>query len=89
MAAIRQCLPGGGLAPTEGLFDETLVERAEPAAGEDPADANAGVNMRFRAFDPNAVMLVPPSLDEWLPQNCLARFHRRDRHQGTGPVPVL
>lgn len=29
---------------------------------------------RFKAFDPDAVMLVPPSLDEWLPQNHLARF---------------
>ncbi|MDQ6751855.1 MAG: transposase, partial [Actinomycetota bacterium] len=58
----------------EGLFDEALVERVEHAAGEDPADANGGVNKRFKAFDPDAVMLVPPSLDEWLPQNHLARF---------------
>ena len=26
------------------------------------------------AFKPAAVMLVPPSLDEWLPQNHLSRF---------------
>ena len=34
----------------------------------------AGINKRFRAFEPGAVMLVPPSLDEWLPENHLSRF---------------
>jgi len=57
----------------EGLFDEGLVERVEPA-GEDLVEAGAGVNKRFKPFDPDAVMLVPPSLDEWLPGNHLARF---------------
>ena len=28
----------------------------------------------FRPFQPDQVLLVPPSLDEWLPQNHLARF---------------
>ncbi|WP_442951388.1 IS1182 family transposase [Paenarthrobacter sp. Z7-10] len=32
------------------------------------------MNKRFKAFDPDAVMLVPPSLEEWLPQGHLARF---------------
>jgi transposase len=32
------------------------------------------VDKRFRTFEPAAVMLVPPSLDEWLPQNHLSRF---------------
>ncbi|WP_425266253.1 transposase, partial [Cryobacterium luteum] len=32
------------------------------------------MNKRFRTFEPAAVMLVPPSLDEWLPQNHLSRF---------------
>lgn len=32
------------------------------------------MNKRFRDFDPAAVMLVPPSLDEWVPQNHLSRF---------------
>ena len=56
----------------DGLFgaaDLTHVEIGEPGV-----DANAGVNKRFRAFDPNQVMLVPPSLDEWLPENHLSRF---------------
>lgn len=37
-------------------------------------DANAGARKRFRPFDPGAVMLVPPSLDDWLPEGHLARF---------------
>lgn len=57
----------------DGLFDETLVERVE-APTNVPIDANGGVNKRFKAFEPDAVMLVPPSLDEWLPQGHLARF---------------
>ncbi|SEO19764.1 Transposase [Cryobacterium luteum] len=41
---------------------------------DDGVEAGAGVNKRFRTFEPAAVMLVPPSLDEWLPQNHLSRF---------------
>lgn len=33
-----------------------------------------GVNKRFTSFDPNQVMIVPPSLDEWLPEVHLSRF---------------
>ncbi|WP_438802021.1 IS1182 family transposase [Actinospica durhamensis] len=29
---------------------------------------------RFRSFDPHQVYLMPPSLDEWLPEDHLARF---------------
>ncbi|MFF1420606.1 hypothetical protein [Streptomyces sp. NPDC058280] len=28
----------------------------------------------FRAFDPHQVLLLPPSLDDWLPEDHLARF---------------
>jgi len=28
----------------------------------------------FRAYDPTQPYLLPPSLDDWLPQNHLARF---------------
>ncbi|TFC23445.1 hypothetical protein E3O51_00930 [Cryobacterium sp. MDB2-10] len=41
---------------------------------DDGVEAGGGVNKRFRALKPAAVMLVPPSLDEWLPQNHLSRF---------------
>lgn len=57
----------------DGLFDEGLVERVE-LAGDGVVETGAGVNKRFKPFEPDAVMLVPPSLDEWLPGNHLARF---------------
>ncbi len=62
-----------GSADMDGLFDESLVERVE-LPDDDRIDTNGGINKRFKAFEPNAVMLVPPSLDEWLPQDHLARF---------------
>jgi transposase len=33
-----------------------------------------GVGKTFRAFDPDQVLLLPPSLNEWLPEGHLARF---------------
>lgn len=57
----------------DGLFPEELVERVE-MVDDGGVEAGAGVNKRFRAFEPNAVMLVPPSLDEWLPLTHLSRF---------------
>jgi transposase len=33
-----------------------------------------GVGKTFRAFDPDQILLMPPSLDEWLPEDHLARF---------------
>jgi transposase len=33
-----------------------------------------GVGKRFRAYDPHQVLLMAPSLDDWLPQDHLARF---------------
>jgi len=62
--------PSGG---PDGLFDESLVNRVEPTT-DVPGDANGGRKKRFKAFEPGAVMLVPPSLDEWLPQEHLSRF---------------
>lgn len=37
-------------------------------------DDRAGVDKTFRAFNPDQVLLLPPSLDEWLPADHLARF---------------
>ncbi|MET4147181.1 transposase, partial [Arthrobacter sp. UYCo732] len=62
-----------GSSAQDGLFDESLVERVEQPS-DVPMDANAGARKRFKAFEPDAVMLVPPSLEEWLPQGHLARF---------------
>lgn len=62
-----------GSSSQDGLFDESLVERVEQPA-DVGMDTNGGARKRFKAFEPDAVMLVPPSLDEWLPQGHLARF---------------
>ena len=56
----------------DGLFDESFVERVVPDATV--IEAGAGIYKRFKAFDPDAVMMVPPSLDEWLPETHLSRF---------------
>jgi hypothetical protein len=52
----------------DGLFEVEPVEpkrqQARPAA----------VDKRFRAFNPHQVLLLPPSLDDWLPEDHLARF---------------
>ena len=61
------------MSDSDGLFPSTELEHVDPVV-DDGVEAGAGVNKRFRAFEPAAVMLVPPSLDEWLPQNHLSRF---------------
>jgi transposase len=55
------------------LFDATGLERVIPV-DDGGVEVGAGIHKRFRAFEPDAVMLVPPSLDEWLPENHLSRF---------------
>ena len=59
--------------PHDGLFDAGLIERVQ-ASADDRIDLNGGERKRFKAFEPDAVMLVPPSLEEWLPEGHLARF---------------
>ena len=49
------------------------------SGGGGGAKARAGgagepVKKTFRAFVPDQVLLLPPSLDEWLPEDHLARF---------------
>ena len=53
--------------------DETLFEVAdddEPAVVKVPA----GRSKVFRRYDPSQSFLMPPSLDDWLPENHTARF---------------
>jgi len=50
----------------DGLFEMTPVEAPVVELGP--------VEKTFRPFQPDQIFLVPPSLDEWLPQNHLARF---------------
>ena len=45
-------------------FDATATERAE----------RVPVDKTFRRYDPHQVFLLPPSIDDWLPEEHLARF---------------
>lgn len=60
--------------PGDRLFGAGLIERVK-AADDGRIDARGGARNRFKAFEPDAVMLVLPSLDEWLPEGHLARFN--------------
>lgn len=53
----------------DGLFEVDPAAVAEPKPGSRPP-----VKKTFRAFAPDQMLLLPPSLDEWLPQDHLARF---------------
>ncbi|MET7517938.1 IS1182 family transposase [Streptomyces sp. NPDC005480] len=46
----------------------------EPVEKKRPQGPRAAVDKTFRAFDPHQVLLLPPSLDDWLPEDHLARF---------------
>ncbi len=48
------------------LFDAPAVE-AEPAV-------KARVDKTFRAYDPHQILLLPPSIYDWSPEEHLARF---------------
>jgi transposase len=52
----------------DGLF------AMEPVAPVQRGGVVAAVDRTFRAFDPHQILLMPPSLDDWLPQDHLARF---------------
>jgi transposase len=54
---------------SEGLF-----EVAPDAAGTPRPVARGSVDKTFRVFDPGQDLLLPPSLDEWLPAEHMARF---------------
>ncbi|NMR21582.1 IS1182 family transposase [Cellulomonas fimi] len=54
--------------------DEALFAAEAFRVAPQPASDAAGVDKTFRAFDPDQVFLLPPSLDEWLPTEHLARF---------------
>jgi transposase len=54
----------------EGLFEFSPVAGAR----ETPGGVKPPVDKTFRVFDPDQILLLPPSLDEWLPGDHLARF---------------
>jgi transposase len=49
------------------LFDVPVVEGGEPVV-------RPRVDKTFRAYDPHQVFLLPPSLDDWLPGDHVARL---------------
>ena len=67
----------------EGLFEAEPVEKKRPQARA------AAVDKRFRAFDPHQVLLLPPSLDDWLPEDRLARFVADLVDQSLDLSPIL
>lgn len=52
------------------MFEVHPSERVEPHSGA----PKAPVDKTFRVFDPEQGLLLPPSLDDWLPAEHLARF---------------
>lgn len=54
------------------VVDGKLFETEETA--DPPPKALAGVSKTFRGYDPHQVFLLPPSLDDWLPEDHTARF---------------
>jgi transposase len=58
--------------PADGpaLFSLELSETASVASAADAFP----VDKTFRPYDPRQILLLPPSLDEWLPEGHLARF---------------
>lgn len=54
------------------VTDEDRLFDVGPAV-EAPSE-RARVDKTFRRYDPHQVLLMPPSIDEWLPEEHLARF---------------
>lgn len=53
---------------------QALVEVEPVEAVEEPAAGRAADGKVFRSYDQSQLLLMPPSLDEWLPGEHLARF---------------
>src|SRR2546421_7484249 len=66
-----------GFVPSDMVpaIDDTLFP-LEPTPNLPPVkeEERAPVAKTFRPYDPHQVLLLPPSLDEWLPEGHLARF---------------
>ena len=56
----------------EGLFVLDPGLRREPS--DESALPGLAVKKTYRPFTPNQDFLLPPSLDEWLPADHMARF---------------
>ena len=60
-----------GVATVTG--EDRLFE-VGPVAVTPPVVVRSRVEKTFRCYDQRQVLLMPPSLDEWLPEDHLARF---------------
>src|SRR5487761_2320533 len=58
----------------DDLRDEQLFAVDLTPIETDEEPLSGGVNKTFRHYDQSQQFLIPPSLDEWLPENHLARF---------------
>ena len=59
------------------MADDRVGDKLFEVQGEPvrpPEKVPAGVNKRFRDYDQSQSFLLPPSLDDWLPENHEARF---------------
>ena len=67
---------------------ERLVEVPAVEGDGNPASQVAAVGKVFRDYQPVQGMLLPPSLDEWLPAGHVARFvdEMVEQHLDLGPV---
>ena len=54
--------------------DEQLFETDSMAVAPPPTSEKGPVARTFRAYDPDQVLLMPPSLADWLPEDHLAHF---------------
>src|SRR4030081_1051561 len=57
-------------ADDDALFPLPPVEETGAGGKGEPGR----VEKSFRPYDPNQILLLPPSLEEWLPERHLARF---------------
>ncbi|GLX47879.1 hypothetical protein Shyhy01_08290 [Streptomyces hygroscopicus subsp. hygroscopicus] len=73
IAAIRTPRGDSRVREDELCLGEDGLFKLTPVAPR-PKPRPAAVDKRFRAFDPHQVLLLPPSLDDWLPEDHLARF---------------
>lgn len=54
--------------------DALFPLEATPDSSPVKEEGRAPVAKTFRPYDPQQILLLPPSLDEWLPEGHLARF---------------
>lgn len=66
MVVIEKTVAVGVVADEERLFDV--------GPGVEAPSERGRVDKTFRHYDPHQVFLLPPSIDDWLPEGHLARF---------------